>query len=347
MPVNCCTTCGTPLILGAKCAWPPDGSIRLNEDTSLRMFFADLEELTSLFRNLGSQLDIHGPSYLQEGARSFSRDYTGLLLGFLHSGRAGVPPDSDTLYTLLCDHLRVWGLGAPEIREHETGSSLKVELTNPADPDLICGYLRGGGELIEERGSACGCAPDSGGRLFEVIFGEAGVDVRCPHSEIDYGSVKGVIEYSCCPECGVPLQIARLSWDIEGGAISDVVTGRRLALLGTRVVSAALFSMAEEWGEHVYSRVVEMERDYARDVLFPVLHVSKDPHEMRALFGSLGHGDITAEGEGKVVFRVRHPFQPHFMAGRILGIYEGWRGERVAASWRVSEWGTAYVTVYN
>ena len=118
-------------------------------------------------------------------------------------------------------------------------------------------------------------------------------------------------------------------------------------MIGAEILGVTFTLMAGDLGDHVLQRVVDIEREYAREVLFPVLHASSDPLEMRARFASLGHGDITADTREKTVFKIRHPFNPQFMAGRVLGFFEGWRKEPVAAAWKVSEWGTVYLTVYN
>jgi hypothetical protein len=348
MSIESCSICGTPIILGAKSRWLPDGSIRLYKIPSTRVFFADCDEVLHLFRELGGQLGVHGPGYLQEGARLFSRRYMGAFLGFFRGHGATVPtPGGPEIYRILLDHLRIWGLGAAELLEYGEDHTLGMRLEDPVDPELLCGYVAGAAEVTEGRRADCSCELMGDAQELRLVLADPLVEAETADAEVDFGEIKGVIEYSCCPECGVPLQVSRLDWDTQRGLIRDLVTGRRLALLGTEVVSAALKRMSEELGEHVYPRVVEAERDYARDVLYPLLHASKDPQEMRMLFGALGHGDITAEEGDRLVLRVRRPFQPHFMAGRVLGLYEGWRGERVAASWRISEWGTAYVTIYN
>jgi len=344
--MDICSVCGTPRVLGQKCVWLPDGTIRMKEDPSMRAFFADCLELSHLFEELGSQLGIGTSAYLQEGARSFSRRYMSLFLRFIQQDEGPLFGEGQ-VFRILLEHLRIWGLGASQTLPSAQEGILRLELRGAADDDLVCGYLSGAAEVITGCMISCNLLRGGDKLVVELISGESAPIGEMPAPEPEFGEAKGVIGYSTCPECGVPLQVSRLNWDVEAGAITDLVTGRRLAFVGSEVIGEALRNLTEELGEHVLSRVVEIEREYARDVLYPLLRVSKDPHEMRALFGSMGHGDITAEGEDRPAFRIRRPCQPHLMAGRILGFYEGWRGERVAASWRISEWGTAYVSIHN
>ncbi len=347
MDADTCSVCGTPRILGQKSRWLPDGTIRVLQNPSLRMYFADCDELIRLFEELGAHLGVNGPFYLQEGARDFSRLYMGLFYRFLNQHLLDVRDDSRVL-SILLDHLRIWGLGVAEPIELDEDEALRLCVRDAAGADLLCGYISGAAEIIWGRKAEC--SPRWNGDRLEINLISCDSSCGGPFDlepEPDFGEVKGVIRYSFCPECGVPLQVSRLNWDLERGVITDLVTGRRLLLLGTEVISRGIERLTEEMGEHVHLRVAEAERDYAREVLYPLLRLSKDPQEMRALFGSMGHGDITAEGVERPTFRIRRPCQPHFMAGRVLGLYEGWRGERVAASWRISEWGTVYVTVHN
>lgn len=348
MPIASCSVCGTPLILGKRTSWCPDGSIRTADDASLRLVFMDTEEMSSLFAILSGQLGISMDGFLQEGSREFSRRYVALLVQLLNRQDLSHFPGEESVYAVLCDHMRIWGLARPTISEYRDHEGLSLDLLNPVNPALSCGYFRGATEALE--GSPASCSwdgDDREGRLDILLEEDAQPPSEDPREMVVEDVGKGNIEFNSCPECGVPQNISRISWDIDSGIITDVVNGRRVAIIGADILGVAFALLAEEMGEHVLSRVVEAEREYARDVLFPVMHLSNDPFELRVRFGALGHGDITGGVKENTVFKIRHPFNPHFMAGRVLGFYEAWRGERVAAEWRVSEWGTAYVTIYN
>lgn len=348
MPITICSICGTPLILGKRTSWYPDGSIRTADDASLRLVFMDTEEMNSLLDTLAGQLGISMDRFLTEGSREFSRRYVSLLVRLLNQQDLSHFPGEESVYAILCDHMRIWGLASPSISEFRDHEGLSLELLNPFNPALPCGYFSGATEILE--GSPASCSwdgDDREGRMDILLEEGAQPSSENPREIVVDDAGKGDIEFNRCPECGVPQNISRISWDIDSGIITDVVNGRRAALIGADILGVTFALLAEEMGEHVLSRVVEAEREYARDVLFPLMHLSNDPYELRVRFGALGHGDITGVAKEHTVFKIRHPFNPHFMAGRILGFYEAWRGERVAAAWRVSEWGTAYITIYN
>jgi hypothetical protein len=348
MPITSCSICGTPLILGKRTRWCPDGSIRTADDTALRLVFMDTEEMNSLFAALAEQLGISMERFLTEGSRDFSRRYVSLLVRLLNRQDLSRFPGEESIYAVLCDHMRIWGLASPTIREYRDHEGLSLELRNPFNSALPCGYFIGATEALEGSPGTCSWeGDDREGRLDILLEDDAQPSSPDPQEVVIDNAGNGNIEFSFCPECGVPQNISRISWDTDTGVITDVANGRRAALIGADILGVTFALLAEEVGEHVLSRVVEAEREYARDVLFPVMHLSNDPFELRVRFGALGHGDITAAVQEQTVFKIRHPFNPHFMAGRVLGFYEGWRGERVAASWKVSEWGTAYVTIYN
>ncbi len=348
MPIASCSICGTPLILGRKTRWYPDGGLRTADDTALRLVFVDTEELNQLFCSLSQQLGTPLEQYLQEGSRDFSRRYVALLLRLLDREGMGHYPREESVYALLCDHMRIWGLASPTISEYRDHEGLSLELFNPINPFMPCGYFSGAAEVLEGSPATCTWDEEDGeGRMDITLMEDAQPPPEDAEEEGLSGSGKGNIEFPRCPECGVPQQISRINWDTDSGVITDLANGRRVAMIGADILGVALALIADDLGEHVLQRVVETEREYAREVLFPVLHPSSDPMEVRARFAALGHGDITAEAGDKTVFKIRHPFNPHFMAGRVLGFYEGWRKERVAAAWRISEWGTVYLTIYN
>ena len=157
---------------------------------------------------------------------------------------------------------------------------------------------------------------------------------------------KGNIEFNSCPECGVPQNISRISWDIDSGIITDVVNGRRVAIIGADILGVAFALLAEEMGGHVLSRWWRRNANTRGRALPGDAPEQRPPELLASLRCSRARRHHRRLSEN-TVFKIRHPFNPHFMAGRVLGFYEAWRGERVAAAWRVSEWGTAYVTIYN
>lgn len=348
MPIASCSICGTPLILGKRTRWFPDGSLRASDDTALRLVFVDTEELNSLFASLSEQLGTPLEQYVQDGARDFSRRYVTLLLRLLNRQDLDHYPGEESIYALLCDHMRIWGLASPTISEYRDHEGFTLELLNPFNPVLTCGYFSGAAEVLEGSPASCSWEDDAeGGHMDVTLLESADAPPEISTDTVLSEPGKGNIEFPRCPECGVPQQVSRISWDTDSGIITDLANGRRVAMIGADILEVAFKLMSEDLGGHVLQRVVETEREHAREVLFPVLHPSSDPLEMRSRFASLGHGDITAEVKDKTVFKIRHPFNPHFMAGRVLGFYEGWRKERVAAAWKVSEWGTVYLTIYN
>lgn len=349
MPIATCSVCGTPLILGKRTKWCPDGSVRTNDDAGLRLVFLDTQELNNLFDVIGRQLGISAESYLQDGCREFSHRYMSLLMRLVNSQELEHYPGEESMFSLLSDYIRVWGMASPTIIEYRDHEGISLEMLNTINPTLTCGYFTGASEIIE--GAAASCTWDGDNTLghLDIMMLDEPRSMPEPSGDLvmdDAGN--GNIDLPTCPECGVPTYISRMSWDTDVGLITDLINNRRMVILGADILGTTFSLVAEQLGEHILMRVVEVEREYARDIYYPHLHPSQDHLEMRDRLAALGHGDVTTIMDGeKTVFKIRHPFNPYFMAGRMLGLYEAWRNERVAASWKISEWGTAYITIYN
>ncbi len=349
MPIASCSVCGTPLVLGRKTKWCPDGSMRLSDDTALRMVLLDTAELSNLLDVLAWQLGTTLEPFLQDGCREFSRRFMSLLIHLTNSQDLDHFPGEESMFSTLCNHMRIWGLASPTISDYRDHEGISLELLNSFNPILTCGYFSGASEILEGAAASCTWEGDASLGHLDIVLQDGPRPMTEPSGSLlldDAG--EGNIELPACPECGVPTHISRINWDTDAGLVTDLTNGRRMVMLGADVLGATLSLMAEQLGDHVLMRVVEAERDYARDFFYPDLHPSQDPWEMHLRFAALGHGDVTATSEGdKTIFKIRHPFNPYFMAGRVLGFYEAWRKVKLAASWRVSEWGTVYVTVYN
>jgi len=74
----------------------------------------------------------------------------------------------------------------------------------------------------------------------------------------------GEINYECCPVCGIPLEVERRRWDLNEGTITDLSTGRRMAIFGPFSVDSILDDLESELGESIPETVIEAQRRYIR-----------------------------------------------------------------------------------
>ena len=79
-----------------------------------------------------------------------------------------------------------------------------------------------------------------------------------------YDFKPGEIEYERCGSCGIPLEIAKLVWDLDEGTIYDPESGRRMAVIGPFAMDAVLQDLESELGGSIPEVVVEAQRRYVK-----------------------------------------------------------------------------------
>lgn len=88
----------------------------------------------------------------------------------------------------------------------------------------------------------------------DVYPGEHPMELRERLKAGRYDFRPGDMELERCPECGLPLEVARYKWDLSRGTITDPDTGRRVSIFGPKSVDAIFEDLRNELGEAVTSK---------------------------------------------------------------------------------------------
>ncbi len=349
MPIETCSKCGTPLIIGKRVQWCDHGCIFYKDLPMLRSIFYDVHEFTDIFERLSIQLGMGLDPFIAEGSRRTYRYFARGLINMTLEGNSSYLP-AERLLGVFCDHSRIWGLASPRPDNYHRGESLRLELENIASIPLVCGKFQGSLEALEGIPFYCEWEGDGERGVLELIADMGKKEELEEEIVVDRFAqppFHEAQEFQRCPECSVPKQITRINWDLEEGSIYDLVTGRRMMMINAMTIELILDLIAEEVGEHVYMRITQLEREHAREMYTSFPHLRKSPTETSAILAAFGMGLFSINEDEEIEIKLEKPFNIHLAMGKVLGYYESLRGEEVAAEWKLDEQGNLIMRIYH
>lgn len=158
----------------------------------------------------------------------------------------------------------------------------------------------------------------------------------------------GQLEYKRCPECGVPLEISRYSWNLKKGVITATDTGRRVAIMGPLSLEAILDDLEARYGQPVVEAAIEAQRRYVRSRVnaeeLQALAIS-----FRSLTALRGLGNITAfEVDGDKLSATLENSCLHLMlVGMAQALYElALNKESSTREWELAADGDLHLTIH-
>ncbi len=167
-----------------------------------------------------------------------------------------------------------------------------------------------------------------------------------------------------CTSCGLPRSLTRkLVWTTDGGVYFQSRRSDRLIFLEEEDVSAILEEGVKLRGEHLLDTLRECRRTFTRDEVasqltrprrFLLRHWPLAKRVVRSMFREaafFGCGNITItkiRPRKELLVKVRHPYNPHLLAGDVWGFWEGLNGVEALLSLSAeseSEWDITVRTV--
>jgi len=127
----------------------------------------------------------------------------------------------------------------------------------------------------------------------------------------------GDIQLERCSSCGVPLDVARLKWDLEEGMITDPDSGWRMAIYGPSALQAVLDDLESELGADIPKAVIEAERRYVKSRVGG-RNWRRGGTTFNRLSAIRGMGNITAfeADENRLSVTILNSCLPAFIDGR-------------------------------
>jgi hypothetical protein len=170
--------------------------------------------------------------------------------------------------------------------------------------------------------------------------------------------------YEPCPSCGMPRSLNRkLVWTTDGGIYFQARRSDRLIFLEEDDISALLDEGVKVRGEQLLDTLRECRRAFTREEVASQLtrirrallrhwplakRVVRSVLKEAAVFGCGNIAVSSIKPRKELVVTIRHPYNPHLMAGDIWGFWEGLNGVDALLSLSASseyEWDITIRTV--
>jgi len=162
-----------------------------------------------------------------------------------------------------------------------------------------------------------------------------------------YDFKSGEIAFERCSLCGIPLEVARLDWDLAGGTIHDPESGRRMALIGPFSMDSVLHDLEAELGASIPEVVVEAQRRYIKTRVAggQWRHGGTTFNRLCSLRG-LGNITKFEANEKQLSVTIQNSCMPLLVLGMAQAIYETALGkENSTYEWNLGEDGDFDFTV--
>jgi hypothetical protein len=183
--------------------------------------------------------------------------------------------------------------------------------------------------------------------LFSAIPGEHPIELANRLKRKTFEIKAGDITHERCPECNVPLMVARCKWDLELGTIVDPDTRRRMAFFDPAAIDTVFDDLEAELGEAVPEAIIEAQRRYGKHLMSQG-NYRRSGYDFKTTVSTRGLGNITAfkADNKRLSLTMENPSMHLGMVGMIIALYElAWGAETSTHEWRRTDDGDLVVTV--
>ena len=315
--IELCAVCQVPLLVSRELQWESNGVISLTSSPLNRMISFEADALDEIFKGIEKLIGMPIGHLVVESRSRETRRYIERILPpearKALEGRGGkeeseaerlTPEGKRALFATmrslvlnLMDIGIVYGYGAPALGDlwgNGVSYPWRVQVVrNPYSLLFTAADNLGSAEAIE--GAEMQVRYVRIGKdtyKTEVYPGKHPVELKEKlRRRHRYDFKPGNIAYERCPGCGIPQAIARRSWDIDAGTITDPDTKRRLALFGPYAVDSIFDDLQEELGDAIPETVIEATRRYIK-VAWDVEEWNRDGLNFQQLAGISGLGNL-------------------------------------------------------
>jgi len=322
--IESCARCGVPLMASGGHRWEGNGVITLAMSPRNRMVFYESENIDNLFGGIKELLGIPIEhmvieSRRRETRRYMERIYSGSLREASEKTREGMrdgnlPLDSAEelriaeaareLNVNVNNIGRAYGYGDISLGEGwETGEHYPWRtqiIRHPYSLPLYAADMLGSVEAVEGRDLRVEYEEIGEGTYRVTSFpGSHPIELTERLQRQKYDFKPGDIQYERCPLCGIPEEVYRCRWDLDAGTITDLESGRRMAIFGPGSLDAILGDLEAELGEAIPEAVISAQKHYIKEHMKEESW-KKDALSFRRLIASRGLGNLNRfEGDRK------------------------------------------------
>jgi hypothetical protein len=323
-----------PKGVGKANIWKSNGVIESKFEKGLRGILCDAGELNNLFTALSARMGYDVTAMVVEAKRKDSERYARGILDVMRESGAELPGPED-FFRIMGANYAVPGFGKVNILEYRENEGIVLEMEGVFSVPMAQGQAAGVFEaVVNRRGDVSWEGGPGHGRVtIAVVEGEPELEKRIK-SEVDTTAPLvdgGDREYSLCGDCSAPIELSReFDWDVEKALITEKRSGKRFVFDNTRGIVAVMHVLVEELGEDIEQLLLEISREYAREY-YLALEGEVTAEEEFERIALLGWGLPTAleRENGSYTLQLLNPFYSPVMAGRVWGLLEVSKGERL------------------
>jgi hypothetical protein len=183
--------------------------------------------------------------------------------------------------------------------------------------------------------------------LLSVHPGEHSIALQQRLKRKSHAVKEGDISYDVCPECGVPLDVARCRWDPEEGIIVDPDTGRRMAFFDPAAMDTVFDDLEAELGESVPEAIIEAQRRYGK-LSMNADNWRRSGYDFQSWAALRGLGNITSfrADEKSMSMTLENPSMNLALVGMAQALYElAWGAESSVCEWHNTEDGDLIINI--
>ncbi len=369
--IEVCEVCGVPKMVSEGHRWESNGVISLAMSPRSRMVFYESGNIDDLFEGIGKLIGIPIEHIIIESRRRETRKYMekiykgGLRIaadearGGMREGKLGDSAEELRILQLarelnlsINNIGRIYGYGDITLSERwEEGEEYpwRTQLvSNPYSLPLYAADMLGSVEAMEQ-GDLWVEWQKTGENTYRITAEPSGhpieLEERLQRQRYDFKP--GDIQYERCPSCGLPQEVNRCVWDLEGGIITDPESGRRMSLFGPASLDAILGDLENELGEDLPEAVIAAQRRYVRESM-KEYDWNQDAQSFRRMIAARGLGNLAAfeGGRDNLSVRIENSCLHLLMVGTTQAMVEMVYGvDSSTCGWRLAPDGDLDITI--
>ncbi len=284
-----CSTCGIPTMVSAEFSWDPSGAITLKRSSRTRMVLFESESIDRLFAGIEELIGYSISNIVIESRASETKAYIDRLItpelgAFMPQQWRGGEGAMDGMTSeeretslavikavtqSMTDLSRVYGYGDQRLSDSwESGEDYPWRTQvyrNPYALLFVAADNLGAGEVFEQTELWVSWEEiEENTFKIKTFPSKHPIGLKERLKRRRYDIKPGNITYERCPECDVPMEVAKLKYDPDEGTYTDPDTGWRMAIFGPSSFDAIFEDLEAELGKKIPETVIEAERRYIK-----------------------------------------------------------------------------------
>jgi hypothetical protein len=370
--IELCESCGVPKLISEVFRWEDSGTISISYSPGARMVFYESGNIDNVFRGVEELIGVPIEHIVMERKRRDTRKFMERVFSEQAKRLASIlgGKSADTVSAVQPDRMQeildlgaavntqataigmVYGYGDIKFSDlWELWDSFPWRtqiIHNPYSVIFFSADMLATVEAFEQKDMRVKYEKVGGDiYLLAVHPGAHPMELKERLKRKSHEVKPGDISHALCPECGVPLDVARCRWDLEKGIIADPLTGRRMSLFDPAAMDTVFDDLEAELGESVPDAIIEAQRRYGK-LSMSADNWRRSGYDFKSWAALRGLGNITGfkADEKHVTLTLENPCMHLALVGMAQALYElAWGAESSTSEWHRTDDGDLVINV--